>query len=185
MNWENIYLTCFIAGFVFSALTLIFRGGHSHTGHFHLHLHAHGGHARGAGLGNFNITTLAAFLCWFGAAGYLLTRHSTLWFVLALLIASVAGLTGAAIVIWFIAKFAEHEHVLDPADYEMVGVLGRVTSTLRVGGTGEIGFSRDGAHKASPARTDDGTEIGKGAEVIVTRFEKGIAYVRRWEDLAG
>jgi hypothetical protein len=35
------------------------------------------------------------------------------------------------------------------------------------------------------ARSEDGTEIQRGAEVIVTRYENGIAYVRRWEELGG
>ena len=28
----------------------------------------------------------------------------------------------------------------------------------------------------------DGSAIAKGSEVIVTRYEKGIAYVRRWDE---
>jgi hypothetical protein len=35
------------------------------------------------------------------------------------------------------------------------------------------------------ARSDDGAAIPKGVEVVVTRYEKGIAYVRRFEDLTG
>jgi membrane protein implicated in regulation of membrane protease activity len=72
---------------------------------------------------------------------------------------------------------------LNPADYEMVGVLGRVSGAIRSEGIGEILFSRDGARRASAARSDDGTAISHGEEVVVTRYENGIAYVRRWEDL--
>ena len=39
--------------------------------------------------------------------------------------------------------------------------------------------------RVSGARSEDGIAIEKGTEVVVTRYEKGIAYVRRWEDLAG
>ena len=35
------------------------------------------------------------------------------------------------------------------------------------------------------ARSDDGQAISKGTEVVITRYEKGIAYVRRWDELAG
>ncbi len=35
------------------------------------------------------------------------------------------------------------------------------------------------------ARSDDGNEIAKGAEVVVTRYEKGIAYVRLWSEMSG
>jgi hypothetical protein len=37
--------------------------------------------------------------------------------------------------------------------------------------------------RVSGARSDDGTAIPKGTEVVVERYEKGIAYVRRWEDM--
>ena len=65
----------------------------------------------------------------------------------------------------------------------MIGVLGTVTSKIRPGGTGEMIFSRDGARRAAAVRSEEGEEIAKGIEVVVTRYEKGIAYVRRWEEL--
>ena len=33
------------------------------------------------------------------------------------------------------------------------------------------------------ARAETGAAIPKGVEVIVTRYEKGIAYVRPWDEL--
>jgi len=32
---------------------------------------------------------------------------------------------------------------------------------------------------------EDGTAILKGTEVVVTRYERGIAYVRPWSEMAG
>jgi len=57
-----------------------------------------------------------------------------------------------------------------------------VNVPIRAGGTGEIIFSQAGTRRAAGARSDDGTALPKGAEVVITRYEKGIAYVRRWED---
>ena len=34
------------------------------------------------------------------------------------------------------------------------------------------------------ARSDEGQAIEKGAEVVVTAYERGIATVRRWSELA-
>jgi hypothetical protein len=93
---------------------------------------------------------------------------------------------GAALVFWFLAKvLVAREQPLDPADYRMVGVLGRVSSRIRPGGTGELIFSQEGARRSAAARSEDGSEIPRDTEVVVTRYEKGIAYVQRWEDLAG
>jgi hypothetical protein len=85
-------------------------------------------------------------------------------------------------VLFVLRKLLAHEHVLNPADYYMVGVYGHVSSTVREGGVGEIVFSQEGLRKAVPVRSEDGTRLEKGSEVFVTRYEKGVAYVRRWDE---
>jgi hypothetical protein len=107
------------------------------------------------------------------------------WAYLGLLIATMSGLGGAALVFWFLIKLIKKDENLDPADYEMIGVLGRVASPLRGGGTGELIYSRAGSRRATPARAEDGEEIPRDTEVVVTRYEKGIAYVRRWTEMSG
>jgi len=188
MSWEGFYLGCFLIGFFFSVLS--FLGGYTHL-HLHLPRGFHGqvGHGpggRGSQTSPVNFGTVAAFLAWFGGAGFLLTRFSSVWYLIALGLAALAGLAGAALVFWFLFKvLLKHERYLDPADYEMAGVLGRVSSTVRPGGTGEIIYSRDGARCVAGARCESGQGIAKGVEVVVTRYEKGIAYVRPWEEISG
>jgi membrane protein implicated in regulation of membrane protease activity len=132
-----------------------------------------------------NFGTVSAFLAWFGGVGYLLARFSTFWFLLGFAVACASGLAGAAIVFFFLAKvLIRHDEELNPADYDMVGVLGTVSSNIRPSGTGEMIFSQAGARRAAPARSEDGTAIVKGMEVVVTRYERGVAYVRPWEELA-
>jgi len=46
-------------------------------------------------------------------------------------------------------------------------------------------FTRGGTRHVAGARSEDGAAIPKGSEVIVTRYEKGIAYVRPFEDVLG
>ncbi|MBZ5611532.1 MAG: hypothetical protein LAP38_25005 [Acidobacteriia bacterium] len=182
MSWESFYLGCFLFGFLFSLLS--FLGG---FGHLHLPgLHSAAGRHMGGGQNSpINFGTIAAFLAWFGGTGYLLARYSNVWAWLALGVAVMSGLGGAAAVFWFLFKFLlAHEQELDPADYDMVGVLGRVSSTVREGGTGEMIFSQNGVRRAASIRSDGGQPIAKGVEVVVTRYEKGIAYVHRWEELS-
>ncbi len=128
-----------------------------------------------------NPSCAAVFLAWFGGVGYLLTRHSGFGFWVDLGIAAALGLTGAWILAWFLRFLQSREKPLDPADYEIVGVLGRVSSPIRPSGVGEVIYQRDGARKPLCASSDEGVYIGRGEEVIVTRYEKGIAYVRTWE----
>jgi len=191
MTWTDIYLICFIVGF---SLTVIA----TFSGIFHLHLpglhhhghgfHAHGphGHAHLAGshISIFNFGTMAAFLTWFGGVGYLLSKYSGLLFWVALSLSTLGGIIGGGLVFLFLTKvLLAHERPLDALDYEMVGVFGQLTSPIREGGTGEIGFSQEGVRRGAPARSEDGTAIQKHTDVVVTRYENGVAYVRRWDDL--
>jgi membrane protein implicated in regulation of membrane protease activity len=177
VTWLDFYLICFGVGGGFSLMALM--AGTFHAPHVHLH---HGGGNLG---GAFNMGTISAFLLWFGAAGYVITRFESWWFIWALLSSALLGLFGASMVFWFIARVLMHNDVpLDPADYDMIGVLGRVTSTVRQGGgTGEITYSQQGRRCAAPIRSEDGRLLPKGTEVIVTRYEKGIAYVRSFDEM--
>jgi membrane protein implicated in regulation of membrane protease activity len=187
MSWADVYLICFIVGFGLSLISAF--GGfihlpHGHHGHIHIgHGQGHGGQSS-SGVSFFNFTTLIAFLAWFGGVGFLLTKFSGVWFWLVFPIAIVSGLIGASIVFLFLVKvLLRHDDAMDPADYEMVGVLGQLTSAIREKGTGEMSFSQAGSRRSAAARSDNGDPIEKGVDVIVTSYDKGIAYVRRWDEL--
>ncbi len=139
-----------------------------------------------AGVSPFNFVTLTAFLAWFGGTGYLLTRYSGVWIGFGLLASIASGLIGGGIVFLFLSRvlISEDEN-MDPADYEMVGVLGRICSPIRAAGTGEIIYTQMGTRRVCGARSDDASAIPKGTEVVVTRYEKGIAYVRLWSEMSG
>jgi hypothetical protein len=146
--------------------------------------HAHA--QQSDGVSPFNFVTLTAFLAWFGGTGYLLTRYSGLWVGFGLLASAASGLVGGGVVFLFLSKvLISHEENMDPADYEMVGVLGRVCSPIREGGTGEMIYTQMGTRRVCGVRSDDGSAIAKGTEVVATRYEKGIAYVRLWSEMSG
>lgn len=196
MSWEIFYFVCFLVGFLLSLVTLLAGSVHLHTPKgFHFHgAHGHAaGHGHGAGHGHagrgseiswFNFGTITAFLAWFGGTGYLLSRYSNIWALLGLGISGLSGIGGAALVFWFVFKvLLAHEQDLDPADYNMVGVLGHISSGIREGGTGEMIFSQEGVRRCVAVRSEAGSLIAKGTEVVVIRYERGIAYVRPWDEL--
>ena len=205
MTWSDFYLICFAVGFCFSFFSFIFGGrvGRLHLPHFHGHIGhvpsvhgpAAGGHApathgaggaRGASISPFNPPSIAAFLAWFGGTGYLLTRFSAIWVGFGLMLSVVAGIIGGGIIFLFLSKFLlAHEEYLDPADFEMVGVLGKLSMPIREGGTGELIYSQMGTRRVCGARSEDGSSIPKGTDVVVMRYEKGIAYVRLWSEMSG
>ncbi len=199
MTWASFYLVCFLVGLFLSAFTLLGGMGHfGGTGHVHVphmpHVHvAHGTHvphaAGGAGAATvpwWNAFSIMIFLCWFGAAGYLLTRYGSFVATVVVVLAGICGVVGGAIIFLFLTRvLMPHEHELTADETEIVGAVGRVSSAIRTSGTGEVVYEQLGALRSVPARSEDGVAISKQEEVFVVRYEKGIAYVRRWEDGSG
>ena len=76
--------------------------------------------------------------------------------------------------------------VADVAPERRAHVLAQVSDSIRSGdGIGEILFVQTGARRSSAARSDDGRSIERGTEVVVIRYERGVAYVRPWAELEG
>ena len=180
----TLYLAGFVVGLVLSLLTVFAGAGHVHVGHVHLHprLHAKPGGLRLPVLNGFS---LAAFLCWFGGLSYLLERFSVLGGLLILTAAAAAGASAAAIISWLIFKvLLPRERVLAREDTQMEGVLARVSDAVRaLDGVGEILFSQNGTLRSAAARSEDGSAIERGTEVVVLRYKRGIAYVRPIHEL--
>lgn len=145
------------------------------------------GHSvRSGAISPFNPPTIAAFLAWFGGTGYLLARYSAIRVGFELLLSIAVGTIGGGIIFLFLSRvLISDEESMDPADYEMVGVLGKLSVSIRDGGTGELLYSQMGTRRVCGARSDSGGAIPKGSEVVVTRYEKGLAYVRLWSEMSG
>ena len=199
MTWESFYFVCFLAGLFLSAFSLLGCMGHF-GGHVHVPHMPHPTHLPGAGhlshgssgvragqttasIPWWNTFSIMIFFCWFGAAGFLMTRHGGFVASVVLVFAVICGVAGGAIVFFFLAKvMLPHEHELTADETDVVGVVGRVSAPIRAGGIGEIVYEQLGARHSAPARSEDGGSIEKQDEVFVLRYEKGIAYVRRWDD---
>jgi len=193
--WEGFYFACFVAGLTLSVISLV--GGMGHISwHFHgfhaTHVphvgHATSGAAKSGGSGTvpwWNAFSIMVFLCWFGAAGYLLTRYGSFVTGIVFLLAAACGLAGGTLIFLFLARvMMPHDKELTADETAVTGVVGRVSAPIRAGGTGEVLYEQLGARRSVPARADLGEPIPIDEEVFVVRYEEGVAYVRRWEDLA-
>jgi membrane protein implicated in regulation of membrane protease activity len=198
VTWVDLYLFCLIVGLSLSVISLLTGTLHIHLHGGHVHFGGHAGHAGHAGHprlsagqarpggGNrysfANLSSLLVFLAWFGGAGVLLRGGLRLPAIVALLGAVVSGLFGAYLVFLFVQRvLLAHDHELRPADYAMVGTLAKVSLAIRPGSTGEIVYVQGGTRKSAAARAEDGGAFPIGTEVVVARFDDGVAYVRSWQ----
>lgn len=197
MTLESFFFICFGVGLTLSAVSFLAGSMHLHLPtKFHLNigkLHLHGGgahtgapgaHGHTLDVSPFNFPSLMAFLAWFGGVGYLMTHHYGAGLALSLAASIGGGLLGGAIVYAFLRKLMSFDGSLDPEDFQMEGVIGKLATNLRAGGTAELIYQQAGTRRVCAARAEGGERMEKGSEVVVTRYERGIAYVRRWEEFA-
>jgi membrane protein implicated in regulation of membrane protease activity len=199
---ETVFLACFLFGLLFTLGSAALgaaghvlpglHGGHGGDGghgfgegansgaaHGHDGAHADGVHHA---LPITNLSSLMAFLMWFGAAGYVLERFAGLPLALALGGGALAGLAGAFIVALFLRAILKGERVMDPRDYRLEGTIARVTVTIPEGGAGEILFTKAGTRRSEAARSIDGSAVPRNTEVVVIEYERGIAVVQPWDE---
>lgn len=195
MSWSDFYLLCFLIGFSLSALSFVAGAVHLHLPFkWHLPFHAapHGGGvSTGQGHGGmhlswFNASTVLAFLAWFGGTGYILTKHSKLVAVASLSVAILAGMLAGWMVFRFMVRLLKNsEAQMNEWDYRHEGSVGTVSISIGPNGTGEVIFEQHGVRRSLGARSEDGSPIAKGTEVVISRYERGIAYVKPWAEFSG
>jgi hypothetical protein len=134
----------------------------------------------------FNLQTITTFLAFFGGSGWVLYSSVGLAPALALIAATVIGVAGGAVVFLFLVKvLLASQRFMDPVSSRMEGTVARVSMAIRADGTGEIVFSRDGTRRSEGARSATGVTITAGTEVVIVRYERGLAYVEPWASYAG
>ena len=182
----TLFVVCFVAGLGLSVVSFVSGLEHVNVfdhvfhGHRALHLMKHAGRRKSTSM--INAAAITAFLTWFGGGGLLLERLTPWSLPLIYGGAAVVGLSGGALINSVIGALARRESTA--ASLSMLGVIGKTVVPIREGdGTGEIVFTHAGTRRVAGARSESGRAITKGTEVVVTRYEKGIAYVATWDEL--
>jgi membrane protein implicated in regulation of membrane protease activity len=191
----SFFAGCFVFGLVFTVATFLLGA----LGGTNLHVGAHGllsgltgshAHSGSAAHGSthvspFGLSTLSAFLTWFGGAGYLLSRYSPLTALSVTLAAFICGMVGGALFFAVVARYiVPRLTVMNPEDFQVQGLVARVTSAIHAGGIGEIVYTLGGTRHSDGARSESNQPIERGTSVVIVRMEKGIAYVQPWATFA-
>ena len=132
-----------------------------------------------------NVNTATAFLAFFGGIGYVLNSALGAAAAISMIGGAAAGLVGGAVVHPFLIKILlRGQRFLDPADYRLEGSIATVSRAIRADGTGEIIYVKGGTRRSEGARTTTRESIPEGTEVVIVRYENGIAFVEPWASYA-
>lgn len=191
---DAILLGMFFFGLLFTVLSLLLgfvdiggHAGHGEIGHGNHGVDIHGDSDLGELLGGvLSVSGILAFITWCGGVAYLV-RNGFGWIApVAIVIGVGGGFVAAVVVSWFLVKVLRPNSTeLNPKDYQTIGAIGRVTSSIREGGTGEIVYELGGTRQVSAARSINGSPIPRGTEVAVMRVAHGVAEVEIVADLFG
>jgi membrane protein implicated in regulation of membrane protease activity len=187
-----IFTVCFAVGLLLALVMAVSGDFHlahvHHTGGIHhaggVH-HAAGGHhaggihhvagdafqsALGLALSWLSPVTLAGAALLFGGVGLLLRGQ-----VFALPAALIAAVVGAFLFRSLMAAFVNASSA--PLSLTGEGAIATVNATIRPDSAGEVGYTLEGLHRSAIARSEDGIEIPRGTQVVITRRDQGIAWV--------
>lgn len=183
---DAVLLGSFFFGLIFTALSLllgIVDIGIDHGGHDAAvdgSGHAHAGHDSVAPL---TVGTILAFLTWFGGIAYLARNGLGIYSAISIILGLAGGFAGGYVVFWLLKKVKQAEQDRAELWGAEPGTIARVSSSIRVGGTGEIVYESHGVRHVAAARSATGEPIPRGAEVVILRTDRGIAYVEPWDRL--
>jgi membrane protein implicated in regulation of membrane protease activity len=186
---ETVLLGLFLFGLAFTVLSFLLGVADLDLslpdfGDLELGAGEGGQHGHGS-MSPFNVSTVLAFLTWFGGVGYLLSKLSALPALAVLGLSSLGGLAGATVVFILLARvmMAGQTAPLRDEDYRIQGTLARVSLPMSGTGTGEVVYTKHGTTRSEGARSADGSPLPRGTEVVILRYERGIAYVEPLDKL--
>jgi membrane protein implicated in regulation of membrane protease activity len=173
---DGVLLGLFFFGLILTVASVVLGfadlGGHHDAGH-------------DGGFLPISLGALLVFLTWTGGVTYILRRAADWPLLLALPLAALVGFAVAMVVQRAIGKLSDPTgSVLNPEDYRLPGTIGRISSPIRAGGTGEVIFEQGGVRQVAAARSAGKQGLPRGAEVVVLRIDKGTAIVELFDPFA-
>jgi hypothetical protein len=191
----DLFTICFGFGAATTLISFVFGfgrhgpfhlpgGGHSgqvaHLGHIgHVGHLGQAGSASSSDVSPLNLTSILAFLTVFGAVG--LVTQDGLGAILALIVATLAGLFAGWVAFLFVFKFLLRGQTFLEDD-PTAGTVATVSAAIGNGHVGEVRYTRNNVRRSDGARTVDGQPIGIGEEVVILSIDQGIATVQRWQE---
>lgn len=127
-----------------------------------------------------NLPAVAALMIAFGAVGYLFVRNSGFSTTSLLVLAAIGGGLGWFGMSMLMGKWALRPGEPNPHDAaeEIQGQPAVVVTAISIGSPGSIRYGHDG--QVAAAKSIDSSTLVPGTEVVIDRFDDGVAIVEDW-----
>lgn len=172
-----IYIGLFLIGLVYAVITGVV-GWWADFGDADVHVDA-AGHLDAGHAHPISGTTVGTFIAGFGGGGIL--GHYVLGWPLSGSLASALGLGLAmAAAAFFVLEliFRQTEAGSEFSTESLVGRTAEVISPIAADGTGEVAYLVKGQREQSPARSSEGSAIGRGQRVVIVSAKGTTLIVR-------
>jgi membrane protein implicated in regulation of membrane protease activity len=175
MTAYTIYLFCLVVGLVFTLFSVVaghFVGGHGD------HVGGSGGHAEAGadnsdmpGISIFSPTVIASFVTAFGGFGLVFSAFpATKPVIFSAPLSGVAALAVAGMLFIFLRSVFSHTQSSSESHIaRLAGTEASIVSPIPQNGVGEIAYVVGGTRYTAPARTENGSAVGNGKLVKITR----------------
>jgi membrane protein implicated in regulation of membrane protease activity len=179
-----IYAICLVVGLVFTLVSVV--AGHFFGGHGD-HVGGSGGHAEAGadssdmpGISIFSPTIIAAFITAFGGFGLIFSEFpATGKTEVSAPLSMVCAMGIAGVLYVFLRSVFRHTQSSSESHVaRLVGTEAGVISPIPENGVGEIAYVVSDTRYTAPARTENGTAIGNGKLVKITRVVGTQYYVK-------
>jgi hypothetical protein len=129
-----------------------------------------------------NLPAVAAFATGFGLTGYLLASRTILPVWADFLLGSAGGVLMAGGTVTLLAAWALRgmKGKAITEEHDIQGQPAVVTREISLAGAGEISYDHQGREVRVTARSLDTRTLPAGTEVVIDRFEDGVACVEEW-----
>jgi membrane protein implicated in regulation of membrane protease activity len=177
-----VYLFCLVVGFVFvlgSAVLGHFGGDHGHVDGSGGHAEAGADSSDAPGVSFFSPIVMAAFVAAFGAFGLIFSQFETTKSpIVSAGLSVVCAVLVASSMVGLLRKLVRaSDSSSESRVATLVGMGATVISPIPAGGVGEIAYVQSGSRYTAPAREENGSPVGSGSEVSITRIVGSQFYV--------
>jgi membrane protein implicated in regulation of membrane protease activity len=170
-----IYTGCLALGLLFTIISAIVGhmfGGHD-AGGVGTGGHAEAGydHSGVPGVSFFSPTVIACFVTAFGACGLILSHIEatrSVWISAPISAGAGGGMALLAFML-FNWMFRQTQSSSESRVASLVGQTASIVTPIPSNGVGEIAYVQGGTRYTAPARTENGSSIGAGKPVRITR----------------